>query len=151
MIRPACYWGTTFEDTPNGPNGLIKTPIVQDPKWSTSPIVPDGVLSVEIDIKKIEVTVKWDAGEKKKMTQKDRARSCQSEKRGSKPRHICITHHIGSTPPPPGIRRRKGQWRGKGFLLMTSSWSNRNRLHYSHYKHAHIHTCNHTKIKNKVK
>ena len=37
-----------------------------------------------------------------KVPQKDRARSCQSEKRGSKPRHICITHHIGSTPPPPG-------------------------------------------------
>ena len=37
-----------------------------------------------------------------KIPQKDRARSCQSEKRGSKPRHICITHHIGSTPPPPG-------------------------------------------------
>ena len=36
-----------------------------------------------------------------KIPQKDRARSCQSEKRGSKPRHICITHHIGSTPPPP--------------------------------------------------
>ena len=36
----------------------------------------------------------------KKIPQKDRARSCQSEKRGSKPRHICITHHIGSTPPP---------------------------------------------------
>ena len=36
-----------------------------------------------------------------KVPQKDRARSCQSEKRGSKPRHICITHHIGSTPPPP--------------------------------------------------
>ena len=35
-----------------------------------------------------------------KTPQKDRARSCQSEKRGSKPRHICITHHIGSTPPP---------------------------------------------------
>ena len=35
-----------------------------------------------------------------KVPQKDRARSCQSEKRGSKPRHICITHHIGSTPPP---------------------------------------------------
>ena len=34
-----------------------------------------------------------------KVPQKDRARSCQSEKRGSKPRHICITHHIGSTPP----------------------------------------------------
>ena len=34
-----------------------------------------------------------------KIPQKDRARSCQSEKRGSKPRHICITHHIGSTPP----------------------------------------------------
>ena len=34
-----------------------------------------------------------------KTPQKDRARSCQSEKRGSKPRHICITHHIGSTPP----------------------------------------------------
>ena len=33
-----------------------------------------------------------------KVPQKDRARSCQSEKRGSKPRHICITHHIGSTP-----------------------------------------------------
>ena len=31
-----------------------------------------------------------------KIPQKDRARSCQSEKRGSKPRHICITHHIGS-------------------------------------------------------
>ena len=42
-----------------------------------------------------------------KIPQKDRARSCQSEKRGSKPRHICITHHIGSTPsppPPPGCR-----------------------------------------------
>ena len=39
-----------------------------------------------------------------KIPQKDRARSCQSEKkRGSKPRHICITHHIGSTPPP-GVR-----------------------------------------------
>ena len=37
-----------------------------------------------------------------KVPQKDRARSCQSEKRGSKPRHICITHHIGSTPPPRG-------------------------------------------------
>ena len=37
-----------------------------------------------------------------KTPQKDRARSCQSEKRGSKPRHICITRHIGSTPPPPG-------------------------------------------------
>ena len=36
-----------------------------------------------------------------KIPPKDRARSCQSEKRGSKPRHICITHHIGSTPPPP--------------------------------------------------
>ena len=36
-----------------------------------------------------------------KIPQKERARSCQSEKRGSKPRHICITHHIGSTPPPP--------------------------------------------------
>ena len=36
-----------------------------------------------------------------KVPQKDRARSCQSEKRGSKPRHICITHHIGSAPPPP--------------------------------------------------
>ena len=36
-----------------------------------------------------------------KIPQKYRARSCQSEKRGSKPRHICITHHIGSTPPPP--------------------------------------------------
>ena len=35
-----------------------------------------------------------------KVPQKDRARSCQSEKRGSKPRHICITHHTGSTPPP---------------------------------------------------
>ena len=35
-----------------------------------------------------------------KIPQKDRARSCQSEKRGSKLRHICITHHIGSTPPP---------------------------------------------------
>ena len=35
----------------------------------------------------------------RKIPQKDRARSCQSEKRGSKPRHICITHHIGSTPP----------------------------------------------------
>ena len=35
----------------------------------------------------------------RKTPQKDRARSCQSEKRGSKPRHICITHHIGSTPP----------------------------------------------------
>ena len=34
-----------------------------------------------------------------KVPQKDRARSCQSEKRGSKPGHICITHHIGSTPP----------------------------------------------------
>ena len=34
-----------------------------------------------------------------KIPQKDRARSCQSEKRGSKPLHICITHHIGSTPP----------------------------------------------------
>ena len=42
-----------------------------------------------------------------KIPQKDRARSCQSEKRGSKPRHICITHHIGSTPPggPPGSCR----------------------------------------------
>ena len=42
-----------------------------------------------------------------KIPQKDRARSCQSEKRGSKPRHICITHHIGSTPPgiPPMIFR----------------------------------------------
>ena len=38
-----------------------------------------------------------------KIPQKDRARSCQSEKRGSKPRHICITHHIGSTPPPRGL------------------------------------------------
>ena len=38
-----------------------------------------------------------------KVPQKDRARSCQSEKRGSKPRHICITHHIGSTPPPRGF------------------------------------------------
>ena len=41
----------------------------------------------------------------RKIPQKDRARSCQSEKRGSKPRHICITHHIGSTPPPPGGSR----------------------------------------------
>ena len=31
-----------------------------------------------------------------KIPQKDRARSCQSEKRGSKTRHVCITHHIGS-------------------------------------------------------
>ena len=38
-----------------------------------------------------------------KTPQKDRARSCQSEKRGSKPRHICITHHIGSTPPGVGL------------------------------------------------
>ena len=38
--------------------------------------------------------------DEKKTPQKDRARSCQSEKRWSKPRHICITHHIGSTPPP---------------------------------------------------
>ena len=36
----------------------------------------------------------------RKIPQKDRARSCQSEKRGSKPRHIFITHLIGSTPPP---------------------------------------------------
>ena len=42
-----------------------------------------------------------------KVPQKDRARSCQSEKRGSKPRHICITHHIGSTPPPPGVTKRE--------------------------------------------
>ena len=44
-----------------------------------------------------------------KVPQKDRARSCQSEKRGSKPRHICITHHIGSTPPPPpGVMEHGG-------------------------------------------
>ena len=36
-----------------------------------------------------------------KIPQKDRARSCQSEKRGSKPRHICITHHPPPPPPPP--------------------------------------------------
>ena len=39
-----------------------------------------------------------------KIPKKDRARSCQSEKRGSKPRHICITHHIGSTPPRDGVQ-----------------------------------------------
>ena len=39
-----------------------------------------------------------------KIPQKDCARSCQSEKRGSKPRHICITHHIGSTPPGPATQ-----------------------------------------------
>ena len=47
-----------------------------------------------------------------KVPQKDRARSCQSEKRGSKPRHICITHHIGSTPP--------------GLLIMSFSFFKKN-------------------------
>ena len=42
---------------------------------------------------------RFGVGRWEKIPQKDRARSCQSEKRGSKPRHICITHHIGSTPP----------------------------------------------------
>ena len=45
-----------------------------------------------------------------KTPQKDRVWYPEAQKRGSKPRHICITHHIGSTPnppppppPPPGI------------------------------------------------
>ena len=50
-----------------------------------------------------------------KIPQKDRARSCQSEKRGSKPRHICITHHIGSTPP--GTWDHKPVVRWKDMLI----------------------------------
>ena len=39
---------------------------------------------------------------RKKTPQKDRVWYPEGQKRGSKkPRHICITHHIGSTPPPP--------------------------------------------------
>ena len=34
-----------------------------------------------------------------KTPQKDRVWYPEGQKRGSKPRHICITHHIGSTPP----------------------------------------------------
>ena len=34
-----------------------------------------------------------------KTPQKDRVSYPEGQKRGSKPRHICITHHIGSTPP----------------------------------------------------
>ena len=34
-----------------------------------------------------------------KTPQKDRVWYPEAQKRGSKPRHICITHHIGSTPP----------------------------------------------------
>ena len=37
-----------------------------------------------------------------KTPQKDRVWYPEDQKRGSKPRHICIAHHIGSTPPPPG-------------------------------------------------
>ena len=60
-----------------------------------------------------------------KVPQKDRARSCQSEKRGSKPRHICITHHIGSTPPPPpppgfGHADLTRHWKGWTVIL---AWS----------------------------
>ena len=52
-----------------------------------------------------------------KTPQKDRARSCQSEKRGSKPRHICITHHIGSTPP-------RGHLAGLSLdILKTECWT----------------------------
>ena len=36
-----------------------------------------------------------------KTPQKDRVWYPEGKKRGSKPRHICITHHIGSNPPPP--------------------------------------------------
>ena len=36
-----------------------------------------------------------------KTPQKDRVWYPEGKKRGSKPRHICIAHHIGSTPPPP--------------------------------------------------
>ena len=35
-----------------------------------------------------------------KTPQKDRVWYPEAKKMGSKPRHICITHHIGSTPPP---------------------------------------------------
>ena len=35
-----------------------------------------------------------------KTPQKDQVWYPEGQKRGSKPRHICITHHIGSTPPP---------------------------------------------------
>ena len=38
-----------------------------------------------------------------KTPQKDRVWYPEGQKRGSKPRHICITHHRGSTPPPPGL------------------------------------------------
>ena len=38
--------------------------------------------------------------DEKKTPQKDRVWYPEGQKRGSKPRHICITHHIGSTPPP---------------------------------------------------
>ena len=37
-----------------------------------------------------------------KTPQKDQVWYPEGQKRGSKPRHICITHHIGSTPPPGG-------------------------------------------------
>ena len=75
-----------------------------------------------------------------KTPQKDRARSCQSEKRGSKPRHICITHHIGSTPP------RGSVWNkwiiGPGYSPVTVCslrflarflWSKEMLHHFNHY------------------
>ena len=51
-----------------------------------------------------------------KIPQKDRAGSCQSEKRMSKPRHICITYHIGSTPP--GIQHFVGPGEDKQFYFL---------------------------------
>ena len=66
-------------------------------KWNLGPKISNSVWIGSFNTPKDRFGVGgWD-----KIPQKDRARSCQSEKRGSKPRHICITHHIGSTPPPP--------------------------------------------------
>ena len=45
-----------------------------------------------------------------KTPQKDQVWYPVAQKRGSKPQHICITHHIGSTPPPPPPPRGIYQW-----------------------------------------
>ena len=64
-------------------------------KWNSGPKRSNSVRIGSFNTPKDRFGV----GGWEKIPQKDRARSCQSEKRGSKPRHICITHHIGSTPP----------------------------------------------------
>ena len=72
-----------------------------------------------------------------KTPQKDRVWYPEAQKIGSKPRHICITHHIGSTPPgvmtmclgklwinslSPGKFQRNVRWVIFKLILVINGW-----------------------------